>query len=86
MQFNWKWVTEQQKLNKWGPLTSNLLLVGMEGEHLSMFYMTKYDIISANIQNNEKEFLLTVCMFSVYVNFYLYFNTVWKMSEPNFHN
>lgn len=29
--FNWTWVTEQQRKNKWGPLTSNLLLVGMEG-------------------------------------------------------
>ncbi|KAK3579440.1 hypothetical protein CHS0354_028240 [Potamilus streckersoni] len=28
--FNWTWITEQQKKNKWGPLTSNLLLVGMD--------------------------------------------------------
>lgn len=30
--FNWSWVTEQQKKNKFGPLTSNLLLIGMEGK------------------------------------------------------
>lgn len=29
--FNWSWVTEQQKKNKFGALTSNLLLIGMEG-------------------------------------------------------
>ena len=29
--FNWKWVNGQQRLYKWGPLTSNLLLVGMDG-------------------------------------------------------
>lgn len=31
LQFNWKWVTDQQQKNNWGPLTSNLLLIGMEG-------------------------------------------------------
>ncbi|XP_074647580.1 hypoxia-inducible factor 1-alpha inhibitor-like [Tubulanus polymorphus] len=31
LSFNWNWVTSQQKRNNWGPLTSNLLLVGMEG-------------------------------------------------------
>ena len=30
--FNWEWATKQQKENRWGQLTSNLLLVGMEGE------------------------------------------------------
>ncbi|KAH9488363.1 Hypoxia-inducible factor 1-alpha inhibitor [Bulinus truncatus] len=29
--FNWGWANETQKRNHWGPLTSNLLLVGMEG-------------------------------------------------------
>ncbi|XP_070544125.1 hypoxia-inducible factor 1-alpha inhibitor-like [Ptychodera flava] len=29
--FNWAWVMDQQKKNGWGPLTSNLLLIGMEG-------------------------------------------------------
>ncbi|KAK3860345.1 hypothetical protein Pcinc_033598 [Petrolisthes cinctipes] len=31
LQFNWQWLNIQQKTNNWGPLTSNLLLVGMEG-------------------------------------------------------
>ncbi|XP_071953942.1 hypoxia-inducible factor 1-alpha inhibitor-like isoform X2 [Antedon mediterranea] len=31
IKFNWAWVTEQQKRGGWGPLTSNLLLIGMEG-------------------------------------------------------
>jgi hypoxia-inducible factor 1-alpha inhibitor (HIF hydroxylase) len=29
--FNWKWVNAQQKDNKWGLLTSNLLLISEEG-------------------------------------------------------
>ncbi|ESO87419.1 hypothetical protein LOTGIDRAFT_220114 [Lottia gigantea] len=31
IKFNWSWATEQQKKYKWGALTSNLLLVGMDG-------------------------------------------------------
>lgn len=31
--FNWSWANEIQKKNRWGALTSNLLLVGMEGEY-----------------------------------------------------
>ena len=30
--FNWAWATSRQKRNNWGPLTSNLLLVGQGGE------------------------------------------------------
>lgn len=29
--FNWGWASGQQAANHWGPLTSNLLLVGMAG-------------------------------------------------------
>ncbi|XP_038061273.1 hypoxia-inducible factor 1-alpha inhibitor-like [Patiria miniata] len=29
--FNWSWVTAQQRTHDWGPLTSNLLLISMEG-------------------------------------------------------
>ena len=32
LKFNWGWVTSQQKRNNWGPLTSNLLLIGMPGK------------------------------------------------------
>lgn len=30
--FNWNWIKEKQTKNSWGPLSSNLLLVSMEGE------------------------------------------------------
>lgn len=30
LNFNWSWANEKQKIGKWGPLTSNLLLIGME--------------------------------------------------------
>uniref|UniRef100_A0A8C4R9F7 Hypoxia inducible factor 1 subunit alpha inhibitor n=1 Tax=Eptatretus burgeri TaxID=7764 RepID=A0A8C4R9F7_EPTBU len=31
LKFNWKWVNQQQTRCCWDPLTSNLLLIGMEG-------------------------------------------------------
>lgn len=31
VKFNWDWITSKQKLCKWGPLTSNLLLIAQEG-------------------------------------------------------
>ncbi|CAM1314576.1 HIF1AN (predicted) [Pycnogonum litorale] len=36
--FNWPWVTAQQKKHQWGPLTSNLLLVGMPGSVTPVHY------------------------------------------------
>lgn len=30
--FNWNWINKQQAQRNWGPLTSNLLLIGMEGK------------------------------------------------------
>ncbi|XP_076041763.1 hypoxia-inducible factor 1-alpha inhibitor-like [Oratosquilla oratoria] len=38
LQFNWQWLNIQQKKNNWGPLTSNLLLVGMEGNTTPVHY------------------------------------------------
>ncbi|KAG8276575.1 Hypoxia-inducible factor 1-alpha inhibitor [Homalodisca vitripennis] len=31
LQFRWDWINDKQKKHSWGPLTFNLLLVGMEG-------------------------------------------------------
>jgi len=40
VQFNWKWVTDQQKELCWGPLTSNLLLISEEGKsHYVSFFV-----------------------------------------------
>lgn len=33
--FNWNWINKQQAKRSWGQLTSNLLLIGMEGEALA---------------------------------------------------
>lgn len=30
--FNWNWINKQQAKRNWGQLTSNLLLIGMEGK------------------------------------------------------
>ncbi|KAK8719971.1 hypothetical protein OTU49_013655, partial [Cherax quadricarinatus] len=38
LQFNWQWLNVQQKRHNWGPLTSNLLLVGMEGNVTPVHY------------------------------------------------
>ncbi|KAL4239511.1 Hypoxia-inducible factor 1-alpha inhibitor [Mactra antiquata] len=56
IKFNWKWVTDQQKTNKWGPLTSNLLLVGMEGNITPVHYDEQENFF-AQIYG-EKRFLL----------------------------
>ena len=32
MKFNWEWVTKLQQKYHWGPLTSNLMLIGMPGK------------------------------------------------------
>lgn len=32
--FNWNWINKQQGKRGWGQLTSNLLLIGMEGKWL----------------------------------------------------
>ncbi|GAB1609276.1 hypoxia-inducible factor 1-alpha inhibitor-like [Argonauta hians] len=36
--FDWKWITTQQRDNNWGPLSSNLLLVGMAGNITPVHY------------------------------------------------
>ena len=36
--FNWNWVTSQQKKNKFGQLTNNMLLIGQEGNITPVHY------------------------------------------------
>jgi len=31
LNFHWDWINSKQRMHSWGPLTSNLLLIGMEG-------------------------------------------------------
>ncbi|CAG5129036.1 unnamed protein product [Candidula unifasciata] len=54
--FNWSWANEQQRKNRWGPLTSNLLLVGMEGVITPAHYDEQENLF-AQIQG-YKRFLL----------------------------
>ncbi|XP_005092336.1 hypoxia-inducible factor 1-alpha inhibitor [Aplysia californica] len=54
--FNWEWANQQQKTNRWGPLTSNLLLVGMEGVITPAHYDEQENLF-AQIQG-YKRFLL----------------------------
>lgn len=46
LQFNWQWLNMQQKNNNWGPLTSNLLLVGMEGNVTPVHYDEQQNFFS----------------------------------------
>lgn len=34
--FNWNWINKQQGKRGWGQLTSNLLLIGMEGKRFPL--------------------------------------------------
>lgn len=34
--FNWNWINKQQGKRGWGQLTSNLLLIGMEGKQFPL--------------------------------------------------
>ncbi|NXU91733.1 HIF1N inhibitor, partial [Xiphorhynchus elegans] len=36
--FNWNWINKQQGKRGWGQLTSNLLLIGMEGKQLPQIW------------------------------------------------
>jgi len=31
LNFHWDWINSKQRMHSWGPLTSNLLLIAMEG-------------------------------------------------------
>jgi len=31
LNFRWDWISSKQRMHSWGPLTSNLLLIAMEG-------------------------------------------------------
>ncbi|CAL4100617.1 unnamed protein product, partial [Meganyctiphanes norvegica] len=44
--FDWRWLNHQQKINNWGPLTSNLLLVGMEGNITPVHYDEQQNFFS----------------------------------------
>ncbi|KAI0215867.1 Hypoxia-inducible factor 1-alpha inhibitor [Lamellibrachia satsuma] len=46
LQFNWAWLNTQQKRNNWGPLTSNLLLVGMPGNITPCHYDEQENFLS----------------------------------------
>lgn len=45
--FNWNWINKQQGKRGWGQLTSNLLLIGMEGKYLPQIGGEREKIASA---------------------------------------
>ncbi|XP_033124558.1 hypoxia-inducible factor 1-alpha inhibitor-like [Anneissia japonica] len=53
IKFNWTWVTDQQKRSGWGPLTSNLLLIGMDGNVTPAHYDEQQNFF-AQIQGYKK--------------------------------
>ncbi|MCL4137518.1 UNVERIFIED_CONTAM: hypothetical protein GTU68_011038, partial [Idotea baltica] len=46
LSFNWAWLDTLQRKNKWGPLTSNLLLIGMEGNVTPAHYDEQQNFFS----------------------------------------
>ncbi|XP_017298865.1 hypoxia-inducible factor 1-alpha inhibitor-like [Diaphorina citri] len=44
LHFNWDWAKNKQKIHGWGPLTSNLLLISMEGER-NTFYTDLFRLL-----------------------------------------
>ncbi|KAK7502087.1 hypothetical protein BaRGS_00006839 [Batillaria attramentaria] len=55
--FNWAWISEQQQKNKWGALTSNLLLVGMDGVITPVHY------------DEQQNFFAQICGFKRFILF-----------------
>lgn len=44
LHFKWDWLSNIQKICNWGPLTSNLLLISMEGECFTyLVYQLSFD-------------------------------------------
>lgn len=48
--FNWNWINKQQTKRNWGQLTSNLLLIGMEGTYHSMVYCMPFSSVDIHTQ------------------------------------
>lgn len=49
--FNWNWINKQQAQRNWGQLTSNLLLIGMEGKGSSFGACTLICVLSLLVCN-----------------------------------
>lgn len=52
LQFNWPWISTYQRKNNWGQLTSNLLLIGMEGKTCDEPLKLVAQILLAGKNNN----------------------------------
>ncbi|KAL4699337.1 hypothetical protein H8959_011994 [Pygathrix nigripes] len=46
--FNWNWINKQQGKRGWGQLTSNLLLIGMEGNVTHLLIMMSSRLFCSN--------------------------------------
>lgn len=56
LSFNWEWATKQQVQNSWGPLTSNLLLIGPQGSITPTHYDEQQNFFGQ--LKGQKRFLL----------------------------
>lgn len=87
LNFNWEWVTRQQKQNCWGPLTSNLLLVATEGNITPVHYDEQQNFF-AQIRGHKRFLLFSPDQYKC-----LYPHPVWHphdrqsqvdLAEPDF--
>lgn len=58
--FNWTWIKEKQKKNNWGPLTSNLLLISMEGQFRTTVFIFPDGAFTAAVRCVLQAMLLLV--------------------------
>jgi len=69
--FRWDWVTSQQQRNNWGPLTSNLLLIGEEGNVTPAHYDEQENFF-AQLQGHKKFLLFPPSQFECFYPYPVY--------------
>jgi hypothetical protein len=58
LRFRWDWINSKQKKHGWGPLTYNLLLIGMEGTTNPFIKPAIFQYIHNQVVNKNKNTLL----------------------------
>ena len=69
--FNWPWITQRQKANKWGDLTSNLLLIGQPGNVTPCHYDEQENFF-AQIKGRKRCVLFPPQMFDALYTYPVY--------------
>ena len=84
LQFNWDWANGQQKRNKWGDLTSNLLLVSQEGNITPTHYDEQENFLT-QISGSKRAILFSPAHFQNLYPF-PYFHPCDRQSQVDLEN